>query len=348
MRTRRPVLLLLALVLTVVLYISLRGTSQDVRHTSADISRSSKVKNNAYVIFLSSDVVDEAEDQDLEDDTYWIAARILVYQLLYAPETRTRRNYEVVVATTPTVSTAKRQRLRQDGAKVVEIEDVDAGWVQTNQTNWKSVMAKFRLWQMIQYERVMLLDADIVLQDCMDAAFDEEAVRTRRTIVPADYKPMKNEAVLPNDYAFAATARLNINGFNYPPLSKDDFMENGDALNAGFIILKPDQAMFEYYTSLTRVDRYLPNGEQLFERIWSEQALLNYTHRRDGPMPWGELDPTWMLLVPRVEHIVKGKPKALHQKWWKPMSHGIGPWLLPWKGRMDGFWEGREYAKRKG
>lgn len=53
-----------------------------------------------------------------EDDVYYVATRVLVYQLLHGPETRTLTSIPVVVMCTKDVVEHKRARLEKDGAIV--------------------------------------------------------------------------------------------------------------------------------------------------------------------------------------------------------------------------------------
>ena len=76
----------------------------------------------AIVTFLGSDLTHKKEDR------YFIACRILTYQLLYANETRigdeVRDRIDWIVAVTSGVDAWKREQLEADGATVVELEDV--------------------------------------------------------------------------------------------------------------------------------------------------------------------------------------------------------------------------------
>ena len=74
----------------------------------------------AYVTWLSSTV--SGPDKDDFSEGYFVATRILVYQLLHAPKTRTNKSIDVIVVVTPDVSESRRERLRKDGAVVQPIE----------------------------------------------------------------------------------------------------------------------------------------------------------------------------------------------------------------------------------
>ncbi|KAI7351820.1 hypothetical protein KC336_g22481, partial [Hortaea werneckii] len=64
----------------------------------------------AYATFLAGDSSALAEDKILEHDKYFVATRILAYQLLHAPETKSKHDYPFIVLVTSDVSTEKRER----------------------------------------------------------------------------------------------------------------------------------------------------------------------------------------------------------------------------------------------
>ena len=111
----------------------------------------------AYVTFLSGTV---DQEEDLEEDNYFIATRILVWQLLHKRQTRAN-GIDVIVMVTPSVSTSRHERLRRDGAIVYPVDFLHVendSWVHAAQHRWDDVMTKLRAWEMIQYSRILMLD----------------------------------------------------------------------------------------------------------------------------------------------------------------------------------------------
>lgn len=109
----------------------------------------------AYATFLSGT---EYSGDDLEEDKYFVAVRILVWQLKHVPETRTNR-HDVIVIVTPSVSQSRRDRLRKDGAIVhpVELLHVEnQSWIKNEIHRFEEVMAKLRVWEMTQYNRILM------------------------------------------------------------------------------------------------------------------------------------------------------------------------------------------------
>lgn len=99
----------------------------------------------AYVTFLAGDASTGStnETENMNSDNYFLATRLLAYQILHAPETRITHSYDLVVLVTPQVSEAKRQRLRADGASVIEVHPLEtASWVVINNNQWADVPSK--------------------------------------------------------------------------------------------------------------------------------------------------------------------------------------------------------------
>ena len=216
-----------------------------------------------------------------EQDDYFIATRVLVYQLLHAPETRCKDNsIPVIVLVTHDVSDAKRKQLTSDGAVVVAVEDVPLRWwITTGITRWRDVFGKLRLYEMTEYDRILFLDADTMLTEPIDAVFDDPIVRIPAQILLNRTKELKtDELSLPAQYVFVARSENCLTGERdhpFPPISHNKF-------SAGFWVIAPSKEIFNYFQSV--MDHY-----RRFHPTEMEQSLMNYAYRRDGAMPWAEI-----------------------------------------------------------
>ncbi|KAK4964223.1 hypothetical protein LTR66_012412 [Elasticomyces elasticus] len=296
----------------------------------------------AFATFLAGTGATDTES-DFDEDHYFVATRILAYQLLHAPETRTNAKIPFVVLATHDVSEVKQARLRKDGAVVIVVEPVDPGWVITETSTWKDVMTKLRLWELTQFERILFLDGDTVLTRPLDDVFDDPAVKLQVTRDNTKYI-VADEGTLPLTYAFAGvpeTKRVH----SYPPTEENHSYPNLNYLNAGFFVLRPSIEAFNYYTSLlippsptTPSDK---PAKQRFVPEFPEQNLLNHAHRREGNMPWLALNNTWNIHYPSAQDL-HGDVATLHEKWWAPFDPEIGPFLQSWRWRMQGFFEARD------
>lgn len=296
----------------------------------------------AFATYLSS-----LENQD----HYFIATRILTYQLLHAPETRSAVPFLVLVG--PELSESKRVRLRRDGAIVIEVDHLSRDWVKTSHKGWENVMDKLRLWELTDYDLIALLDADTILTRPLDGVFSDPAVVEQHAAT--DTRAIRgDEGQLPDTYVFAGQPEVS-RDHGYPPedashdysdICADDFSipdvpcpatstgRPSYYLNAGFFVLRPSLQLFRYYQSLLALDKR-------FNPQLPEQNLLNYAHRLDGNMPWRVLNYTWNMHFPTERDLHEGVA-SLHEKWWDPAVPELRSYLQSWRWRMEGYYEAKD------
>lgn len=287
----------------------------------------------AFATFLAGPSDEESPEASTENDHYFVATRILAYQLLHAPETRsTDDNIPFIVLVTPNVSEDKRNRLRKDGAIVVPADFIRAEWVHTETSTWKDVMTKLRLWELIQFEHVCFLDGDTILVEPMDGVFQDPAVVSRQ-VGNKKERILEDEASMPANYSFAGVPEMK-RKHGFPPTEANEDFPNINYLNAGFFVFSPSLEMFQYYLSVMEVpNKFTPN--------MPEQNLLNYAHRREGNMPWTQLKNDWNIHYPTVDDLLGGV-KSLHEKWWAPVTDDLRPFVESWRWRMEGHYEARD------
>lgn len=242
----------------------------------------------------------------MEDDFYFQAARVLTYQLLHDSETRSKRkDIPFLVLCTESVTPDRRKRLELDGAIVEVVADVPLPrWVSTGVTRWKDQFTKLRIFEMVEYERVLFIDADTLIMAPMDGIFNELMIQVPMTTLFGGTRGLKgDEKPLPSNYTFAARSDNAFSGERdhpYPPPPTENF-------SAGFWLGAPSLEMFDYLLSITRHWRR-------FDPHTMEQSLLNYAFRRSGPMPWYDLNPEWSATWPNMRDM-DGGVRSLHEKW---------------------------------
>lgn len=295
----------------------------------------------AFATLLASDAT-RPDDQDNMQDEYFIATRLLAYQILHAPETRSA-NIPFIVLATKGVSEAKRERLRLDGAIVLAVETIaKPAWVTAGAPNWAQLFDKLRLWELTQFDLICFLDGDHILNRPLDGIFlDPAAALPQKPLTdPSNQEP--DEGPLPETYVFAGQPEMN-HKHHYPPSDATHDYPNIHYLNAGFFVMAPSLDILNHYLSILS----LPNR---FEPTLQEQNLLNYAHRSEeegGNMPWSMLDWQWNLHYPTREDL-EGGVASMHEKWWAPSDEeGLGAYLRSWRWRMEGFWEGVEEERKR-
>ncbi|KAH7550773.1 glycosyltransferase family 8 protein [Bipolaris maydis] len=232
---------------------------------------SEDAKKYAYLIFTTQGL--NASD-DLEKDNYFIAARILVWQLVHNLSTRTK--HDVIVMVTPNFDL---------------LHTPNDGWLKPTVHRWDDVTTKMRAWELVQYDRILMLDADSMLLKLLDPVLlDDPAVHLLAT------KP--SNTTLPSTYLVAFNSEAWDSTHSFPPTYGTGLKKPGQ-MNAGFFILAPSLTAFEYYKSLILDIPYS------FDPRYPEQNLINYAHGWDGPMAWRELAYTWNIRRPNDQDVEK-------------------------------------------
>ncbi|KAF2714063.1 glycosyltransferase family 8 protein [Pleomassaria siparia CBS 279.74] len=301
-----------------------------------------KEEKIAYVTFLSGTV---DQDDDLEKDNYLQAVRILVWQLVHNPETRTK--HDVVVMVTPTVSKSRRERLAKDGATIYPVEFLHTSndsWVQAEQHRWDDVMTKMRVWEMTQYSRIIMLDGDTMLRSSLDGVLDDPGAQILKTkdIASVNYKPLPGEAPLPETYLLASNVEVWDSSHAFPPKEGTGLKHEG-YMNAGFFVLAPSIPAFELYKSWLNI----PGS---FDPKYPEQNLMNKVHKWSGPMPWREVAYTWNIRCPTENDFAHGLV-SMHEKWWKQPylyeNKKVKDWLFTRRYEMKGWYEAWDLKNEK-
>ncbi|OAG12653.1 uncharacterized protein CC84DRAFT_1212168 [Paraphaeosphaeria sporulosa] len=144
----------------------------------------------AYVTFLSGTV--DASD-DLDEDYYFVATRILLWQLLHNPQTRTS-GIDVVTAPSSTP------------VDFLHVENDE--WIHAAQHRWDDVMTKLRAWEMTQYSRILMLDGDTMLRLPLDGVFDDKGAKPLATKKLSNLVTLPGEAPLPQTYLLASLSEV--------------------------------------------------------------------------------------------------------------------------------------------
>ena len=267
--------------------------------TPASLLSSSNQSPYAYVTLLTSNPeLDNKQAPDDEDD-YFVATRVLAYQLLHAPNTSTNSSIPFVVLATPDIAESKLERLREDGAMVKVIEKIREPWMKPGRERWRDMLSKLHMWKLIEYEKTLFLDADMLIVKRMDGIFTDSTtapIKTHTALAEAD------EGTLPSSYIFTAQTYFDHSNHQYPPYPP------GKYFSGGFFLAQPSIKAFNYY-------RNLASMEDKFDSNGMEQNMLNYAHRKDGPMPWAEINYVYTTTWPSMKEYEAGA-HSMHEKWW--------------------------------
>ena len=289
----------------------------------------------AFVAFLAANF-QHREFEDDNEDVYFYSTRVMGYQLMHNPETRTNTSIPFVVLTTKGVSERKRARLRKDGAVVIVVDDVLLPeWFSIANPYWMDVMTKLRVFQQVQYQKILLLDADILPVRRLDGVFQDPATEV---VAPLENKKRAGDHIpLPAQYMFAGMTMGG--GREHDSETEEKYYASMaqynelDKINAGFLLAAPSQDIYDYYTALL-------HEQGRFDPAQPEQNLLIEAHRVDGPMPWKSVRYDWVMNSPTFRDYENGV-HAVHEKLWKEQSDEFG------LNRLAALW-GRARADMEG
>jgi len=143
----------------------------------------------------------------------------------------------------------------------------------------RDLLPKLSLFQLVQYSKILFIDANTLVTKPLDSVFHDEGTLTQATgTYPETIK--EDNGVLPRTCMFSTHGDLQESDHPCPP------DPNLDYSNGGFLLFTPSKVSFDYYLSLLT----LPGR---FDTGFPEQTVLNYAHTRDGNMPWKPLWHVW-------------------------------------------------------
>lgn len=266
---------------------------------SSDESASTSFQSPyAYVTLLASNPLHDSLTVTDDKDEYFVATRVLAYQLLHAPQTATTIAIPFIVLCTPDIPASQLTRLEKDGVMIIVVEKLTENWMKPGLQRWRDMLSKLHVLQLVQYKKVVFLDSDMYIARPLDGIFTDETTAPRwvnRTLA------IEDEGSLPETYVFSAQTYFEgyQHDYPYPP---------GTYFSGGFFVVQPSIPMYNHYLSIAKI-------EDRFDSNSMEQGLLNYAHRKSGSMPWNEIYYKWTTTWPSRKELEAGAA-ALHEKWW--------------------------------
>ncbi|CAG8395657.1 unnamed protein product [Penicillium salamii] len=283
--------------LAVLLWITSHGIHKPTDIAYDDATASS---HNAFATILTFKPGSESDFTN-DEESYLRAARLLSFQLLRNPRTRSRNAIPFLILVTPDVPQSHRDILSREGATVVPLEGHGADSASQPQ-RWNILLTKLSLWKLEQYHKVAFIDVNTVLFRPLDDIFEDPATKMRTTTHPT--------ANVPKSYIMAAPYESRKNMDTQILLSQDSSQKSH--MNADFLVLHPSQGHYNYYRGLFHI-------LEKDDSSHPEEALFNYAHRADGPMPWQTLAPVWNLKEATQSDYEQGLKSVTHH-WWQPIK----------------------------
>ncbi|KAK6907457.1 hypothetical protein I203_101451 [Kwoniella mangroviensis CBS 8507] len=260
-------------------------------------------RREAYVTFLSS----------ISDTNYLLSTRLLIYQLLHDPLTRdSTSSRDVVVLTTPHIDMDTEDLLKKEGAVVHRVELLD-GFDLPDEVNghWKDQYTKLNIFNLTTYDEILYLDNDVLLLKSLEDIWNSEGSDLPHGI----------GGVGENSKIYLQNSDLRI-----PPPERLKAQDK-DYLNAGFMLIRPEERLFE---SLRATKGY--------DTFYMEQALINQYASWEGNHPWTPLNHLFVSHFPKTSDTQEGY-HSLHAKMWKdPVTPAVKRIWEEAVGRMEEYW----------
>lgn len=253
-------------------------------------------------------------------DPYFVAAQQIVFRLLWRE--RTKSKHPVTVFVTQFVNQTQRDYFTAAGAIVRELA------IRPFTPDMKGIPArlqdmfsKLEMWRQLDFSRIAYLDGDALPIEHCDTIFDfAKDLACNYSLLPEADKAYGMDIC---NYAFAA------------------HHEGYDGINAGVMVFKPEQAM---YNRLIRESQ----NHTGWDTGYMEQALLSHLYNNEGPFPPAEIDDGYNSFPDYRDQGIE--IKILHDKAW---SHYFDPgtWIEEdWSStysEMEKFYASEEFFEAR-
>ncbi len=239
-------------------------------------------------------------------------------RVLRASLVRVGSPYPFVVVVTPGITAEDRALLEADGCLVREVAPIrpPAG-LRDSYANarFAEVWTKLAVWTLTEFERLVVLDADMLVVADMDELFDVELAPGEIAACHACRCNPNKIATYPASWTPEHCAYTHVEdgvATQDAPLGSDPYV------NGGTLVLEPDRTVFEALTTA------LAAVEDLSRYVFAEQDFLNEHFR-------GRLH-----VLPYVYNALKTLPFQ-HPRLWDPAAVKNLHFIIdkPWETALD-------------
>ena len=227
-------------------------------------------------------------------DPYFLAIQSLVYRILWSQRSRSEK-YPVVVFVAHYVTAEQRAVLSGAGAIVRELAPLE--WNPNKPgvfKHWKDLFAKLNMWNEVEFERILFLDADAFPFANIDEMFTIAPVQECKGEKMTLDDMIPDNVPLCESYIFAG---VSADPENFPQSN----------INVGAMVFTPSVGMYKRLVqNYVKTDKY--------DCLMAEQAYLDWQFRLDGPFPPSILERKWGGYFPKPDE--EGKLNVVHEKLW--------------------------------
>lgn len=188
--------------------------------------------------------------------------------------------WPLVVMLTENIGASDRQTLEKQGCLLRDVQPISPdSALQQHYANarFSEVWTKLAAWTLTEFERVVFLDADMLVTQNMDELFDvvladDEIAACHACRCNPNKIPSYPKSWMPENCFYSYCRGVH---HTESPAEVDNY------LNGGFLVLRPDDTVFaDMVQQLSAVD-------DLSRYLFAEQDFLNdYYHERWKPLPY--------------------------------------------------------------
>ncbi|OCF73611.1 galactinol synthase [Kwoniella mangroviensis CBS 8886] len=199
-------------------------------------------------------------------------------------------SYPLIVMTTSSLSQSSRETITSSGIEIIEVEHLSPSSDQHSGfdpsfSRFNDAWTKIRVFGLEQFERIILIDSDMIFLRGMDELFDLELpgddwIAASPACVcnpfklkhyPEDWIPSNCSLSLQNPYTTLSS----------PPIPSPDSKRTSHLLNSGLVIFKPSLSL------LDELVHHLNTSPTIAQSKFADQDVITEVFKgRWKPLPW--------------------------------------------------------------
>ncbi|EPY52702.1 acetylglucosaminyltransferase [Schizosaccharomyces cryophilus OY26] len=274
-----------------------------------------------------------------ENDPYFNATRVLVHRLKHHPVTKSK--YPIHIMVVRGVDEWKIRRLEADGASIIMVDPISPSNMVVDvesmdhdvSKRYEHMFTKLRIFEQTQFDKLCVVDSDILILKNIDDIFDTPYQGKPRTPVKTEQRRYKDPKDDSEHYFEENFEEYGASIDDFYPYLLAAVSDRGEhhmippepigSFNAGMMLIRPS---IEQFKRLLKIGAYPYKYENAH---MMEQSLLNLAYEEHGWFPWTRVDPYYngVWCSPDEYHHLK----TAHGKFWNIGSSEFAPvYLAEW------------------
>ncbi|KAI8995485.1 glycosyltransferase family 8 protein [Trametes punicea] len=196
--------------------------------------------------------------------------------------------YPLVVMATPALPREVRDVVIRRGIAIRDIDPLNPKnghhELAMHDSRFAETWTKLRVFELVEYERLVVLDADMVIRRNMDELMDMDLPKDQIAAVHVCACNPRRLPHYPKDWTRENCAHTSVShpeALTHPPQIEETSPRPYTLLNSGVVVIHPSLEVFE------DIRRFVEESPQVREFIFPDQDLLAaYFKGRWRPLPW--------------------------------------------------------------